>query len=285
LTAAAVVAAVGYSTEKTVIKPRKGFANLDFGELWRFRDLLYLLTLRSIKIRYKQSVLGVAWALIKPFVQMVVFSVFIGTLLGVGRRVDVPYPIFLYAGLLPWLFFQSTVTTSTHSLVQNAAMMRKVYFPRILMPLATIGAPLMDYLIGFTLMGGLMWYYGVALTPQLLLVIPLILTTVIAGIGIGIFCSAWTAIYRDVGFLVPYFVQLMFYATPVMYPGNIVGPEYADLLPLNPMYGIISTFRACIFGEPIDFHAWFMSVKFALLFFILGVVMFHRLERRLADVI
>jgi lipopolysaccharide transport system permease protein len=270
-----------------VIRARRPLGLPDLRELWRYRDLLWLFTLRDIKVRYKQAALGAAWAIIQPLVAMVVLNAFFGKLLGVADRMDagVPYPVFLFAGLLPWTFFAASVTASTNSLVANAGILRKVYFPRLLVPVAAVGAPLVDYAIGFVVLLGMMLYFGVPLGAALLLLPLLVLSTILAVLGVGLALASLTVSYRDFRHVVPFLVQVWFFVTPVIYPPTIVPAGYRPLLLLNPMGGVIEGFRSAVLGQPLDVPAWAVSVVISAALVLAGLIYFQHVEKRFADVV
>ena len=258
----------------TVLQARRGWQTIDLARLWRFRDLLLFMALRDIKVRYKQTALGAVWAVLQPFAMMVVIAVFLGRFTGVTS------PVFLYAGLLPWTFFAASVNGSTNSLVSNAGMLRKIYFPRLILPVAAVGAPLMDYMVAFTVLAGLMAWYGVAPTFDILLLPLLVLLTVVAALGVGVTLSAMTVRFRDFRYVVPFLIQVMFFATPVIYPIHLPW-----LVRLNPMGGTIAAFRAAVTGEPIDFVALACSGAIACIMLAVGLALFARAERKFADLV
>lgn len=270
-----------------VIRAERRIGLPDLGELWRYRDLLWLFTLRDIKVRYKQAALGAAWAVIQPVVAMVVLNAFFGKLLGVAERMDAgtPYPVFLFAGLLPWTFFAASVTASTNSLVANAGILRKVYFPRLLVPVAAVGAPLVDYAIGFVVLLGMMLHFGVPLSAALLLLPLLVLSTILAVLGVGLAMASLTVSYRDFRHVVPFLVQVWFFVTPVIYPPTIVPAQYRPLLLLNPMGGVIEGFRSAVLGQPLDVPAWLVSVAVSGTLVLVGLIYFQHVEKRFADVV
>jgi lipopolysaccharide transport system permease protein len=263
---------------------RPGVRAINLHELWRYRDLLWFLALRDVQVRYKQSVLGAAWAIIQPVVMMVVFSVVFGRMMGVGDRIDVPYPIFAYAGLLPWTFFAGSVVAASNSLVANAGMLRKIYFPRIMLPLAAMGAPMVDFAIAFVVLIGLMVWYGIALNLSLLLLPVIIGSIIIAALGVGIGMAAVTVTYRDFRHIVPYTVQVWLFVTPVIYPVEIAS-DYQWLVNLNPMAGPISALRAAVLGQPIDLAGWLVSFGVACGMLAMGLRQFTRREHAFADVV
>lgn len=270
---------------QTVIRPRRGWQRLDLTQLWRYRDLLWFLALRDVKVRYKQTLLGAAWAVIQPLAMMVVASVFFGRLLGVTDRIDVPYPIFFFAGMLAWTFFAGAVSASAMSLVTNAQMLRKVYFPRLIVPVASLGAPMVDLFVSAAVLVGMMFWYGVPLSWQLLWLPVIGVTMATAVLGAGLTLAALNVVYRDFRYVVPFMLQLWFFVTPVIYPVTIVPQQWQWLLSLNPMGGTIEAFRAAVLGAPIDFASWAVSAAVAMALCIGGLVYFARTERTFADVV
>lgn len=268
-----------------VLESRPGWRALSLGPLWRYRDLLWFLARRDVVVRYKQTALGVAWALLQPLLSMVVLSVCFGRFLGVAEKTAVPYPVFLYAGLLPWTFFATAVVAASNSFVANAAMLRKVYFPRLIVPLASLGAPLVDLGFSCLVLVAMMAWYRITPTAQTLLLPLLAGTTLLAAVGVGTLLAGLTALYRDFRFVVTFLVQVWFFATPVIYPATVVPERYRFLFNLNPMNGAIEAFRAALLGTPIDWSAWASSTLVALVCLLAGLVYFARVEHRLADVV
>ena len=256
------------------------------GELWPHRDLLLLLAFRDVRIRYKQTALGIAWAVIQPLVTMFVLQLFFGHLMGMSRQVaDVPYPVFLYAGLLPWQLFAAATAASSNSLVNNANILTKVYFPRLIIPLASLGAPLVDYTISFAILVGMMAYFGLAVGWSILLLPALVASTVLAVLGVGLLLSAVTVAYRDFRHIVPFLVQTLFFMTPVIYPVTVIPPGYRWVVSLNPMAGTIDAFRAVILNQPVDYAAWGVSTAVAVAATAVGLWYFQRAQRGFADVV
>ena len=269
-----------------VLKPRSGWQMIDFPRMWQFRELLGMLAMRDVKVRYKQTVLGATWAIIQPVVMMIVMSLFFGRFAKMDQQVgDVPYPVFLYAALLPWTFFASAVSASTNSMISNAAMLRKIYFPRLIMPIAATGTPLVDYAMAFLVLLALMLWYGVTLNIQMLLLPVLVLLTVISALGVGLLLAAVTVRYRDFRYVVPFMIQIWFFATPVIYPNTMVPQNWQWILPLNPMGGTIGAFRACILNQAIDWQALAVSSVIALVSLFIGLVYFNQAQRQFADVV
>lgn len=267
-----------------VIQPTKGFVALDAGELWHYRDLLYFLTWREISIRYKQTLLGFAWAIVQPLMTMVVFTVFLGRLAKVPSD-GIPYPVFSYLGLLPWTYFANAVTRSSTSLVGNANLLSKVYFPRILIPLSGTLSALVDFAIAFVILIGLMAFYHIPVTVSLLWVIPLTVLTAIAATGVGMWLSALNVQYRDVQHAIPFLMQLWMYATPVVYPASVVPAKWRLLFSLNPMTGIIEAYRDAALDKPISIASLGVSTLAIIFVAAVGGWQFRRMERRFADIV
>jgi len=269
---------------RTVIKPVKGWRALNFAELWAYRELFYVLVERDIKVRYKQTVLGVVWAVLQPLVTMIIFTVIFGGLAKIPSD-GYPYAIFVFAALLPWTFFANAVSTSSLSLVNAANMVSKVYFPRIIIPLSSIGGGLIDLFISMFVLIGLMVWYGVGWSANLFAIPVLLLVVIFTALGVGTLLSALTVAYRDFRFVVPFLVQIWMYATPVVYPASLVPERWQWVMFLNPMAGVIEAFRSAFLGRPFDFSAIGISFCVAVVFFLWGVAYFERVERRFADII
>lgn len=274
----------GQGPATLVIEARKGWRALDIGELWAYRELLRVLTERDIRVRYKQTILGFAWAIIQPVMMMVVFSIFFGTFARMPSD-GLPYPIFAYAGLLPWMFFANALTNCSQSLVASSNLLSKVYFPRLIIPLSSVGSALVDFVIASGVLLLMMVYYGIGWSTKLLLAPLLTAGVIIAALGVGTLLAALTAAFRDFRYVVPFMVQLWMFATPVAYPASIVPPQWQWVLALNPMTGLIEGFRACFLDRPLDLGAIAVSFAVAAALFVAGVAYFERIERRLADII
>ena len=268
----------------TIIKPGKNLLKFDIHEIIQYKDLLYFLVWRNIKVRYKQTVLGVAWAVLQPFLQMVVFSIFFGRLVGISSG-NIPYPIFVYSALLPWTFFANSLNSCNNSFINNAGLIRKVYLPRLIIPISSIGSVLLDFLIAFSVLFGIMFYFHFALTLNLLMIFPLLILTIFTALAIGIILSALSVQYRDFRYIVPFFIQLGLFITPVIYPPSIVSSRFEFLLNLNPMAGIISGFRSAILSQPFDWNSILISGGISSVIFICGLLYFNRVERNFADII
>jgi lipopolysaccharide transport system permease protein len=252
--------------------------------LWAFRELLYFLTLRDIKVRYKQTELGVAWAIIQPLLTMLIFSLFFGRLAGVPSD-HIPYPIFAYAGLLPWTFFSNAISNSGNSQVGSTNLITKVYFPRMIIPAGAVAAGLIDLAIAFVIMVLLMIYYGIAVSWSLLMFLPMVLLTTLLALGVGMWLSALNVKYRDVRFALPFLVQLWMFVSPVIYPVSFLPPKIRWLLSLNPMTGIIEGYRSSLFGLPFHWGALGLSTAMTFALLIYASLTFRRMERSFADIV
>jgi lipopolysaccharide transport system permease protein len=272
-----------------VIEPTRGWASLQLGALWQYRELLYFLVWRDIKVRYKQAALGVAWIVIQPVMSMIVFSLLFGRLLGVPSG-EVPYPVFLYSALLPWNYFAGSLTRSSTSVVNSAHVITKVYFPRLVIPLSSVVSGLVDFAIAFLLLIALMLFYQVVPTPAVVLLPGFLLLAVLTALGFGLWLSALNVRYRDVNYLVPFLVQIWMYLTPVVYGASLIPEQYRWLLALNPMTGVVEGFRWALLGgylgdatPPGPLFA--VSTLIAFLVLLSGLLFFRRTERSFADII
>jgi len=268
----------------TVIEPARGWRMLDWRELWAYRELLWVLTLRDIKVRYKQTVLGAGWAILRPFITMVIFSVVFGQLAKMPSD-GYPYPVFVYAALLPWTFFAAAIGTSGGSLVGSSHLVSKVYFPRLIIPLSSVGAGLVDLLISTGILLLMMLYYGVGWSWNLLAAPLLLLFVIFTALGVGTLLSALTVAYRDFTHLTPFMVQIWMYITPVIFPVSLVPERWQWLLYINPMTGLIEGFRSAFLGKPFDMSGLGISFAIAVAIFLIGVAYFEKVERRFADII
>ncbi len=253
-------------------------------DLWRYRELFAILAWRDIAVRYKQTAMGVAWALIRPFLTMVIFSVVFGTLAKIPSD-GYPYPVFVYAALLPWTFFANAIGTSGNSLVGSAHLVSKVYFPRLIIPLSSVGAGLIDLLISTGILLLLMLWYEVSWSINLLAAPLLLLAVVFSALGIGTLLSALTVAYRDFTHITPFLVQVWMYITPVVFPVALVPERWKWLMHLNPMTGLVEGFRSAFLGKPFDPSGLAISFFISLAFFIVGVMYFEKVERQFADAI
>jgi lipopolysaccharide transport system permease protein len=268
-----------------VIRPTRGWRSVDLRELWTCRELLYFLGLRDIKVRYKQTVLGAAWTIVQPVMTMIVFAVFFGRVAGLASQSDVPYPLFVYAALLPWQFFTTSVTQSASSLVTSAHLISKVYFPRLIVPLATIGVSLVDFAISLLVMFGLMAWYRVPFSVSIVALPFCLIGTLVVSLGIGIGLAALTVAYRDFRHAVPFLVQIWMFGSPVAYSFDKIPKSFRLLYALNPMAGLISAYRSALLNQPFHWDAIAVSLMASLAFLFGGILYFCRVERRFADIV
>ena len=268
-----------------VIQPAHGWISLRLRELWEYRELLYFLTWRDIKVRYKQTLVGASWAIIQPFFTMVVFTLFFGRLAKIPSE-GVPYPIFSYTALLPWTFFAQAMNQSANSLVGSANLLTKVYFPRLGIPLSASLVPLVDFAIAFTVLIGMMFFYQIYPTTAVVWLPAFLLLAFAASLGVGLWLSAIAVQYRDVRYIIPFLTQLWLFATPVIYPSSLLQGPWRIILGLNPMTGVVEGFRWGLLGigEAPGAKIW-ASVGVALLLLVTGVIYFNRMEETFADVV
>lgn len=271
-----------HAIKKTYIKPLKGWQLVNWNEIIKYKDLLYFLTVRGIKARYAQSILGVSWAVIQPLFSTLVFTIIFGKLAKVGSD-GMPYALFSFAAMVPWNYFSSTLTESANSLVSNANMINKVYFPRMILPLSAAFSKLLDLMIGLTVLAGFMIYFKVLPSISLLLLPFFIIMLLCTSLGIGMILSAMSVQYRDVKHALSFVVQLLMYAAPVVYPVSIIPEQYRIFYCLNPMVGVIEGFRASIFGNPLPWDYIFLGIPGAIGLFIFGAFYFRRMEKSFAD--
>jgi lipopolysaccharide transport system permease protein len=268
----------------TVIEPPRGWRMLDWRELWAYRELLWVLASRDVRVRYKEAVLGAAWAVIRPLTTMVIFSVIFGSFAHIPSD-GLPYPVFVFAGLLPWTFFSSAVATSGQSLVGSGHLVSKVYFPRLIIPLASCGAAFVDFVVSTAILLAMMAWYGVGWTSNLLAAPLLVLALLIATLGVGTLLAALTVAYRDFTHLTPFMLQVWMYVTPVIFPVAVVPPQWRWLLLLNPMTGVVDGFRSAFLARPFDMQAIGVSILASAVVFAIGIAYFEKVERRFADIL
>jgi lipopolysaccharide transport system permease protein len=267
-----------------VLEPRHGWRQLGLGEIWAHRELLYFFIWRDLKIRYKQTVFGAAWAVMQPLLLMVVFSVTIGRLSGVGPT-GVPYPLFVFAGLIPWTLFSSSLVGASNSLVGGEAIITKVYFPRLLLPFSSVGSFVLDFAISLGALAGVMLYYGAAPTLAILWLPALTVMALVAALGVGTFLSAVNVKYRDVKYVVPFLVQLWLFGSPVVYTSSLIPSEWHAIYALNPMTGVVEGFRWALIGGPRPDELILVSAVASVVVLLAALVYFRRVERTFADVI
>lgn len=273
-----------FDNPKILIDARESTIGLHLNELWNYRELLYFLTWRDIKLRYKQTALGAAWVIIQPLFAMLLFTLFFGKLARMPSD-GVPYPLFAYAGLVPWTFFSNAITNSGHSLVGNSTLISKVYFPRIYIPAGAVAAGLLDFAIASVLLIPMLIYYHVAVTWQFLLLPLFALLGTIQALGVGMWLAALNVKYRDIRYAIPFLVQLWLFASPVIYPASLVPPKWKWVLAINPMTGVIEGFRSSIMGTPFDKSTIILSVVVTLLILLFSFFAFRRVEDSFADVV
>jgi len=270
--------------QEIILRARKGWQPVDISELWRGRELFGILVWRDISIRYKQTFLGGLWAILQPLLAMLVFTVFFNRLAGIQGD-GVPYPLFAYSGLLLWTFFANSITASSNSLVGNQVLVSKVYFPRVFIPIASIGAIVLDLGVGFLILVPMLFFYKSTFSLSILWLPLYVLGTFLAASGLGMFLSALNVSFRDVKYVVPYFTQIGIFITPVIYPLRYIPDRYRLLLALNPMAGMISGFRTALLGQPTNWTLVWTSFAISISLFFAGLYLFQRMERRFADII
>jgi homopolymeric O-antigen transport system permease protein len=266
------------------ITPQRGWVDLNLRELWAYRELLYFLTWRDIKVRYKQTVLGVAWAILQPVVSMLLFTLFFGKLAHMPSD-GIPYPIFAYAGLLPWTFVSNGVSGAGDSLVGSAALVTKVYFPRLVIPCAAVCAALVDFAIAAVVLFAMMIGYGVTFHWQMLMLAPLAAIAALLAAAVGMWMSALNVRYRDVRYALPFMIQVWMFATPIIYPASIVPKQWRWLLNLNPLTGVIEAFRSALFGRAFPWGDIGAAAAITLAGLVYSAYGFRRMERQFADIV
>lgn len=268
----------------TIIQPKGRFQFINLKEIWEYRELFWTFVVRDIKVRYKQTLIGGLWAVLQPLITMIVFSFFFGTIMNIASD-GVPYPIFSYSGLILWIYFTSAVSAASESLIGNTNLITKVYFPRIIIPLAATITGLVDYLISASLLSVLLVYFQVTPSIYVLLILGIAILTWFLASGIGLWLSAINVKYRDVRYAVPFFIQIMLFLTPVIYPISIA-PNFRNLLMLNPMTGFIETHRALVLGlNNFSLTSLIISVVITILIFVSGVLYFKSVEKYFADIL
>lgn len=277
---------MSYKTE-LIIKPRKGFIALDLKEIWAYKDLFYFLAWRDIKVRYKQAMMGVAWAVFQPLITMIIFSLLFGRLAKMPSD-GIPYPVFVFLGLLPWQYFSSVITQSSASLVAEKNLITKIYFPRIILPASSALSCFVDFAIAFIMLAGIMIWYKVQITLSIFFVPILVSLIILNAVGFGLWLSALNVRYRDIQYVVPFMIQIGMFVTPVIYPLSMASDKswIKFLLMLNPMTGVIEAFRACVVGTlEIPWQALGVSSAVGLFIFITGAMYFKKVERFFADIV
>jgi homopolymeric O-antigen transport system permease protein len=267
------------------IRPSRGWVSLKLGELWAYRELLYFLIWRDIKVRYKQTALGATWAIIQPFSTMVVFSLFFGKLAKMPSD-GIPYPIFSYAALVPWTFFAAGLTQSSNSLVGSSNLITKVYFPRLVIPLATVLSGVVDFMLALVVLVGMMLYYHIVPGLNLLWLPAFLLLALITSLGVGLWLSSLNVKYRDVRYIVPFLTQFWLFATPIAYPSSLLPQPWRTLYGLNPMVGVVDGFRWALLGtKSFPGPMVLVSAVVALFILVTGAFYFRRMEKTFADIV
>jgi lipopolysaccharide transport system permease protein len=267
-----------------IITPRRGWVGLNLRELWSYRELLYFLTWRDIKIRYKQTVLGVTWAILQPVVSMLVFTLVFGKLAHMPSD-GIPYPVFAYAGLLPWTFVSTAVSGAGDSLVGSAALITKVYFPRLVIPCAAVCAAMVDFAIASVVLFAMMLSYGLVLHWRALMLAPLAAIAALLAAAFGMWMSALNVKYRDVRYALPFLIQVWMFATPIIYPGSIVPAKWRWILALNPLAGVIEGFRSALFTRAFHWGDLAAAVVITFTGLVYAAYAFRRMEREFADIV
>jgi lipopolysaccharide transport system permease protein len=267
----------------TVIKPTSGWAALNLRDMWLYRELVFFMTWRDLKVRYKQTLLGVGWAILQPFLTMVVFSIFFGNLAKVPSD-GVPYPIFSYTALIPWTLFSKALQDASRSLVANSHMITKIYFPRMILPISSVLAGVADFLIAFIVLLGMMFYYKIAPTANVWALPLFLLLALITAVGVGLWLSALNVLYRDINYILPFLTQFWMYLTPIAYPSSMVPEQWQAVYALNPMTGVVEGFRWALLGtgQPPGVMT-LVSAGVAVVLLVSGMFYFKRMERLFAD--
>lgn len=268
----------------TVIRPTRGWGSVNLREVWEHRELLAFLVWRDVKVRYKQTLLGAAWAILQPVATMVVFSLFFGRLAGVPSE-GIPYPVFSLAGLVPWAFFSQGLTQAANSLVGNQSLITKVYFPRLAIPAASVLSGLVDFALAFLILLGIMLGYGIVPSARALWVLPLLVLAFVTALGVGLWLSALNVQFRDVRYVLPFLAQIWLLATPIAYPSSLLSEPWRTVYGLNPMAGVVEGFRWALLGTAAPGPILAASCLAALALLVSGALYFRRMERTFADVV
>lgn len=281
------------SDEVLYLKPSRGLAAMKLADLWRYRELTYFLIWRDIKVRYKQTALGAAWAILQPFLTMVVFTIFFGRI-GKMPSDNIPYPIFSFTGLLPWTLFSKAISDAGRSMVANRSMITKVYFPRLVIPLSSVLSGVVDFAIAFVVLIGMVIYYNTApnsgysitITPAVLTLPLFLLLALVTSLGVGLWLSALNVNYRDVNYVLPFLTQIWLFLTPIVYPSSALSDKWQLVYALNPMAGVVNGFRWALLGTASNFSITIIiSTSVAILLLVSGMIYFRQMERTFADTI
>jgi len=273
-------------TPLLILRPSRGWVSLNLKQMWQYRELLFFLTWRDIKVRYKQTVLGAAWAVIQPFMTMIVFSLFFGGLAGIPSD-DIPYPIFSYAALVPWTFFASGLSKSANSIVSNANLLKKVYFPRLIIPISNVLSGVVDFILAFGVLLVMMVYFQITITINIILLPFFLLLAFITSLGVGLWLSALNVQFRDVRYIIPFITQFWLFITPIAYPSSLIENDMLRFIySLNPMAGVVEGFRWVLLGtDTAPGLTIVVSSTVAVIVFVLGLFYFRRMEKSFADVV
>ncbi len=268
----------------TVVQPRRPFWNLELGHLWEYHELLFFMVWRDVKVRYKQTALGVAWAILQPLMATLIFSIFFGRLAKMPSD-GIPYPVFAYVALVPWQYFANALTESSNSLVASQNLIKKVYFPRLIIPMASVIAGIVDFCFAFLILIGMMFYYGIRPSSSIILFPVFLLLAVATALAAGLWLSALNVQFRDVRHTIPFLVQFWFFATPVVYPSSIVPEKWRIWYGLNPMAGVVSGFRYAVLGKGHPGPMIWVSAAAVALMLIGGILYFRKMESTFADIV
>jgi lipopolysaccharide transport system permease protein len=269
----------------TVVEPSRGWVSVKLREVWEYRELLYFLIWRDVKVRYKQTVLGASWAILQPFFTMLIFSIFFGMLAGIPSD-GVPYPLFTYVALVPWTFFASGLTLSSNSLVANQALIRKVYFPRLVIPVAAVASGVIDFFIAFVVLVGMVLYYDMTPTVDVVWLPAFFLLALVTALGAGLWFSALNVLYRDVQYIVPFLVQVWLFSTPIVYPSSLIPERWRTLYAINPMAGVVEGFRwALLDTDTAPGPMIAVSAVAAVILLAGGLFFFRRMEKTFSDAV
>ena len=269
----------------TFISPSRGWISLRLQEVWKYRELLYFLIWRDIKVRYKQTVIGAAWAIIQPFFTMVIFSLFFGRLAKIPSD-GIPYPIFSYTALVPWMFFANGLSQSSDSLVSSATLIKKVYFPRLAIPIAAVMSGIVDFLLAFCVLLGIMFFYGIIPTWHIIWLPVFIILTLITSLGMGLWLSAMNVQFRDIRYAVPFLIQFWLFSTPIAYPSSLLAEPWRTVYAINPMVGVVEGFRWALLGtQTAPGPMIIVSAMAAFIILVSGAFYFRRMEKLFADVV
>jgi lipopolysaccharide transport system permease protein len=273
--------------EVTHIKPTRGWASLNLKDIWRYRELVYFLTWRDLKVRYKQTLLGAAWAVISPIVTMIVYSLIFGRIAKLDSE-GIPYTVYTYTALLPWQLFAKAMNDAGRSMVSNKNMITKIYFPRLVIPMSSIVSGLVDFLVAFLVLIGMMFYYKITPTPAIWSLPLFLLLALVTALGVGLWFSAMNVQFRDVGYVLPFIINVWHYLTPVAYSAQYISARWQVVYSLNPMAGVVQGFRWALLGTDLGAQASItlpVSIGISILLFISGLFYFRRMERTFADVV